>query len=104
MVMIAYFPHRNTADRPLLTGTGGIGFEDALALARGRAVEVDHPRAANPQRGRRAVASIGREASQRRMCRFELLDLASLGSVAEFGRRLHASRDSLDLLYQQRCP
>jgi NAD(P)-dependent dehydrogenase (short-subunit alcohol dehydrogenase family) len=79
----------------VITGTGGIGFEDALALARAGCEVIIAGR--NPQKGAEAVASIGRSVPKANV-RFELLDLASLGSVAEFGRRLHASRDSLDLL------
>ncbi|MBN9420776.1 MAG: SDR family oxidoreductase [Candidatus Eremiobacteraeota bacterium] len=71
----------------VVTGTGGLGFEAALALARAGATVILAGR--NARKGEEAVARmVG--------ARFELLDLASLRSVVEFAERLQGQR--LDLL------
>lgn len=79
----------------VITGTGGLGFEAALALARAGGDIILAGR--NPQKGADAVAKI-RSAVPSASIRFEALDLASLGSVADFAARLRGQRDSLDLL------
>lgn len=79
----------------VVTGTGGIGFQDALALARAGAEVIIAGR--NPAKGAAAVAKI-RDSVPDANVRFEVLDLASLQSVAAFGRRLRFQQDSLDLL------
>ncbi|MGK6318900.1 SDR family oxidoreductase [Sphingomonas sp. DT-204] len=79
----------------VVTGTGGLGFEDALALARAGAQVILAGR--NPSKGADAVSRIRREAPQSKVG-FERLDLADLGSVAAFAERLTKDRDSLDLL------
>jgi NAD(P)-dependent dehydrogenase (short-subunit alcohol dehydrogenase family) len=79
----------------IITGTGGLGFENALELARGGAEVIIAGR--NPQKGAAAVAKI-RGVAPAANVRFEQVDLASLKSVADFGRRLRSQRDSLDLL------
>lgn len=79
----------------VVTGTGGLGYETALALARAGAEVVVAGR--NPDRGEAAVAAIGRQAPQAR-ARFEAVDLASLASVAEFAERLLQRAAPLDLL------
>jgi NAD(P)-dependent dehydrogenase (short-subunit alcohol dehydrogenase family) len=79
----------------VVTGTGGLGFEDALALARAGADVTIAGR--NPAKGAAAVAQI-RQSVPNAWVRFEVVDLASLKSVAAFGRHLRADRDSLDLL------
>lgn len=79
----------------LVTGTGGLGFEDALALARAGADVIIAGR--HPAKGADAVARI-RHAAPAANIRFETLDLASLRSVADFATRLRGQRDSLDLL------
>ncbi|WP_127089993.1 SDR family oxidoreductase [Aquabacter cavernae] len=84
--------HRRTA---VVTGTGGLGFETALALARAGADVIIAGR--NAEKGTDAVARI-RENAARGHVRFERLDLASLQSVADFGERLRRERESLDLL------
>ncbi len=81
--------------RAVVTGTGGLGYEDALALARAGAEVVVAGR--NPARGAEAVANIRQLTSGARV-RFEQLDLADLASVAAFGRRLASQQDSLDIL------
>ncbi|WP_213769249.1 SDR family oxidoreductase [Caballeronia sp. dw_19] len=79
----------------IVTGTGGLGFEDALALARAGCEVIVAGRA--PQKGREALARIRAQVPGAEVC-FEQVDLASLASIAAFGRRLNAKRDSLDLL------
>jgi NAD(P)-dependent dehydrogenase (short-subunit alcohol dehydrogenase family) len=91
-----------TADIPpqhgrsaVVTGTGGLGFEDALALARAGADVTVAGRSL--AKGAEAVAEIRRQVPGAAV-RFERLDLASLASVAHFGERMRAERDGLDLL------
>ena len=84
--------HGRTA---IVTGTGGIGFEDALALARAGADVIIAGR--NEAKGREAVARI-RAAATRASVSFEALDLADLASVARFAARMQASRERVDLL------
>ena len=79
----------------IVTGTGGLGFEDALALARAGGEVVIAGR--NPEKGAAAVARIRNDVPGATV-RFERLDLASLKSVADFGERLRSERGSLDLL------
>ncbi|WP_428029961.1 SDR family oxidoreductase [Ancylobacter sp.] len=84
--------HGRTA---VVTGTGGLGFEDALALARAGARVVIAGR--NPHRGEAAVAAI-RQAVPGAQVGFGEVDLASLASVATFAARLADEHDGLDLL------
>ncbi|GGZ35513.1 SDR family oxidoreductase [Asticcacaulis endophyticus] len=79
----------------VVTGTGGLGFETALALAQAGAEVIIAGR--NPKKGVVAVAAI-LETVPAADVRFEALDLASLASVADFGRRLRNQRLSLDIL------
>lgn len=79
----------------VITGTGGLGYEDALALARAGGEIVIAGR--NPEKGADAVARIRSEVPSAAV-RFEQVDLASLESVADFSDRLRRQRDSLDLL------
>lgn len=79
----------------VVTGTGGIGFEDALALARARCEIIIAGR--SPEKGGQAIARI-RAAFPDAKVRFEELDLASLKSVRDFGSRMRAQRTSLDIL------
>lgn len=79
----------------VVTGTGGLGFEDALALTRAGADVIVAGR--DPRKGADAVARIREEVPGGEV-RFEQLDLADLGSVAAFGGRMAVQRDSLDLL------
>jgi NAD(P)-dependent dehydrogenase (short-subunit alcohol dehydrogenase family) len=77
------------ADAPSLDGkvaivtgaTGGLGFETALGLARLGATTILAAR--NPDKGARALSRI-QQAVPAAKVRFELLDLASLASVARF--------------------
>jgi len=79
----------------VVTGTGGLGFEDALALARAGARVVIAGR--NPWKGAEAVAAIKR-ASPQADIHFGKVDLANLASIAEFAAQLGREQDSLDLL------
>jgi NAD(P)-dependent dehydrogenase (short-subunit alcohol dehydrogenase family) len=84
--------HGRTA---VVTGTGGLGFEDALALARAGAQVVLAGR--NADKGAAALSAIRRQVPTAQV-RFELLDLASLASVAAFSTRLRDRQPTLDLL------
>lgn len=79
----------------VITGTGGLGHEDALALARAGANVIVAGR--NPEKGAEALAHI-RKSVPNAIVRFELLDLAELTSIAAFGARLRAGQQSLDVL------
>jgi len=79
----------------VITGTGGLGYENALELARAGGEVILAGR--NPQKGADAVARIRHEIPSASL-RFEQVDLASLKSIAEFATRLKSQRDSLDLL------
>ncbi|WP_294642522.1 SDR family oxidoreductase [uncultured Aureimonas sp.] len=79
----------------VVTGTGGLGFETALALARAGADVIVAGR--NPTKGADAVTRILRIAPDARVS-FEPVDLGDLASVARFVRRLSDSRGSLDIL------
>ena len=91
-----------TADIPpqvgrsaVVTGTGGLGYQDALALARAGADVIIAGR--NVMKGSSAVAQILEKVPNAKV-RFEVVDLASLKSVRTFGQRLRADREGLDLL------
>ncbi len=79
----------------VVTGTGGLGFEDALALARAGGEVILAGR--NPQKGADAIARIRQSVPDAEIV-FERLDLASLKSVAEFSDRLGSERQSIDIL------
>lgn len=79
----------------VVTGTGGLGFQDALALARAGASVILAGR--NASKGAAAVNQIRQEVSGAQVT-FGLLDLASLDSIRAFAERLRGSHDRLDLL------
>ncbi len=79
----------------VVTGTGGLGFEDALALARAGAAVIVAGR--NASKGAAAIDRV-RQRVPGAALRFEMLDLASLASIAEFAERLRRAQESLDLL------
>lgn len=79
----------------VVTGTGGLGYEDALALAHAGASVVIAGR--NPRKGAEAVAAI-MQAVPGAKVRFGEVDLANLASIAAFAARLAGEQDSLDLL------
>lgn len=79
----------------VITGTGGLGYQDALGLARAGAQVILAGR--NPTKGAAAVQEI-RKGVPKANIRFELLDLADLRSIAAFGARIRGERQSIDLL------
>lgn len=79
----------------VVTGTGGLGFETALALARAGADVVIAGR--NPGKGAKAVDAI-RETVPGAQVRFGKVDLANLASIAEFATQIGREQDSIDLL------
>lgn len=81
--------------RSVVTGTGGLGYETALALARAGGDVIIAGRSAS--KGAEAVTKV-RESVPNARVRFELVDLASLQSIADFGERLRSSLESLDVL------
>lgn len=79
----------------VITGTGGLGFEDALALARAGGDVIVAGR--NSRKGEDAIARIKRFVPGAKVS-FEPVDLADLASVAAFGERLRANRERIDVL------
>lgn len=79
----------------VVTGTGGLGFEDALLLARAGANVIIAGR--SQSKGEIAVDRIRQRVPDANIG-FEVLDLANLDSIKAFGARLRSSVDRLDLL------
>ena len=79
----------------VVTGTGGLGFEVALALTRAGADVVIAGR--DPRKGAEAVSRVHSNVAAGKV-RFETLDLASLTSVAHFAERLAEDQQQVDLL------
>ncbi len=79
----------------IVTGTGGLGYETALALARAGGEVIIAGR--NPAKGAAAVSKIKAEAPRASIA-FERLDLASLASVEDFAGRMTTARTHVDLL------
>src|SRR4051812_30371409 len=79
----------------VITGTGGLGYEDALALAQAGAEVILAGR--NAAKGAEAVSKI-RAVVPSASIRFEVVDLANLASIKAFGTRMQAERPSLDVL------
>ena len=95
--------HWTTKDIPDLSGklaivtgaTGGLGLDTALQLARAGAEVILAGR--NAEKGRAALALIrGQRADV--TVRFELIDLASLASIAAFAERILATGRPIDIL------
>lgn len=79
----------------VVTGTGGLGFHDALELTRAGAQVIIAGR--NATKGAAAVDAIRRSVPRGDVV-FEVLDLADLGSIERFSARLAASRSSVEVL------
>ena len=78
----------------VITGTGGLGFQGALALARaGADVTIAGRNPAKERRGRRP----DRAAVPGAQVQFEEVDLGRLDSVARCAERLRNSRERLDV-------
>jgi NAD(P)-dependent dehydrogenase (short-subunit alcohol dehydrogenase family) len=86
---------QQTGKLAVITGTGGLGYETALVLAQHGAEVILAGR--NREKGRDAIGKILTLARKARV-RFELLDLADLGSVSAFSNRLLAEDRPIDLL------
>ena len=88
---------RDQSDKlAIVTGaTGGLGLETALQLARAGAEVILAGR--NAEKGRMAVARIHGERADANV-RFEMIDLASLGSVRAFTERMIAAGRPIDIL------
>lgn len=76
-------------------GTSGMGYEDALALARAGAEVIIAAR--NPERGAEAVARI-QAAMPDAKVQFEAVDLADISSVRGLAERLNQRLPRLDVL------
>ncbi|HEY0256185.1 MAG TPA: SDR family oxidoreductase [Candidatus Methylacidiphilales bacterium] len=79
----------------IVTGTGGLGYETALAMAQAGAEVILAGR--NETKGLQAVAIIQELHPDARIA-FEKLDVASLASIADFARRFADVHSDLDLL------
>lgn len=79
----------------LITGTGGLGFEDAVALARAGADVIIAGR--NPAKGAEAVRRI-KEKAPKASVTLEIVDLASLASIEALAKRLKETRHHIDVL------
>jgi NAD(P)-dependent dehydrogenase (short-subunit alcohol dehydrogenase family) len=75
--------------------TGGLGYQTAIRLAQAGAEVVLTGR--NEAKGREAVSKIRNQFPDAKIS-FDVLDLASLASVADFARRFATAHASLDLL------
>ncbi|WLG93747.1 SDR family oxidoreductase [Pseudomonas sp. FP198] len=100
---VAPKPDWSTSDIPsqkgrivLITGgTSGMGYEDALALARAGADVIIAAR--NPERGAEAIARIRQSVPDAKV-QFEAVDLANLSSVSALAQRLQSKLPRLDVL------
>lgn len=79
----------------IVTGAGGLGFEDALALAKAGATVIIAGRDAS--KGEAAIAKIRNEWKEADVS-FEILDLADLASITAFSARVSTKIDTLDIL------
>ncbi|SFB63943.1 NAD(P)-dependent dehydrogenase, short-chain alcohol dehydrogenase family [Rhizobium sp. NFR07] len=79
----------------VVTGTGGLGFEDALALARAGGDVIIAGR--NSAKGAEAVRRI-KEQAPSAMVIFEAVDLGDLASIEALATRLKETRDRIDVL------
>jgi len=79
----------------VVTGTGGLGLETALSLARAGCDVTIAGR--NPEKGADAVSRV-KHAAPKAIVRFDTLDLADLSSIVSFAQRMENERESVDLL------
>lgn len=79
----------------VVTGTGGLGYQDSLALTRAGGEVIIASR--NTDKGAAAVEKIRKSVSNANV-RFELLDLANLQSIIAFAERIGGERQGIDLL------
>ncbi|MBB3428869.1 NAD(P)-dependent dehydrogenase (short-subunit alcohol dehydrogenase family) [Rhizobium sp. BK312] len=79
----------------LITGTGGLGLEDALALARAGGDVIIAGR--NPTKGADAIRRIKEQAPQASVA-LEIVDLGDLASIEALANRLKETRDHIDVL------
>jgi NAD(P)-dependent dehydrogenase (short-subunit alcohol dehydrogenase family) len=79
----------------VVTGTGGLGFHDAIALCHAGAHVIIAGR--NSEKGAESVGRI-RQLQPEARVRFEVLDLADLRSVRAFAERLSRDLGRLDIL------
>ena len=79
----------------VVTGTGGLGFQAALVLARAGAKVIIAGR--NPTKGLQAVELINSTVHNADIA-FETMDLADLNSVSAFAEHLRRTHHRLDLL------
>jgi len=79
----------------LITGTGGLAFEDAVAMAEAGGDVIIAGR--NPTKGAEAVRRIKERAPQSSVT-LEIVDLASLASIEALAKRLKETRDHIDVL------
>ncbi|MBW9052410.1 oxidoreductase [Rhizobium mesosinicum] len=79
----------------LITGTGGLGFEDALALAQAGGDVIIAGR--NPTKGAGAIRRIKEKAPQASVA-LEIVDLGDLASIEALAKRLKETRHHIDVL------
>lgn len=79
----------------VVTGTGGLGLETALSLARAGCDVTIAGR--DPEKGADAVSRV-KYAAPKAIVRFDTLDLADLSSIVSFAQRMENERESVDLL------
>jgi NAD(P)-dependent dehydrogenase (short-subunit alcohol dehydrogenase family) len=79
----------------LVTGTGGLGFEDAIALARAGGEVILAGR--NPAKGTEAIRRINDKVPHASVT-FEQVDLGNLDTIDALAERLKGSHDHLDVL------
>ena len=79
----------------VVTGTGGLGFETALALSRAGAEVILAGR--NSTKGKESIDRIHATTPNAKV-RFEVLDLGSLASIEAFAKRLADDAQCLDIL------
>lgn len=79
----------------IVTGTGGLGFQTAMALAKAGAKVIIAGR--NKSKGLAAVNQISKTVAKANVS-FVTLDLASLASIDAFVHHIHRTHSSIDLL------